>query len=61
MSNGVSYCLCSLIVVAAVAAEVLYAQEVVALVRNKPSGRWPKILAVAVLVSDVVRMLGCFE
>lgn len=60
MSNGVSYCLCSLIVAAVVAAEVLYGQGVVALVRTKPSGRWPKILAVAVLVSDVVRMLGCF-
>ena len=44
--------------VGVVAAEVIYWRAVVTLVRNKTVGRWAKVIAVAVLVSDVVRLVG---
>ena len=44
--------------VGAVTAEVIYLRAVVMLVRNETVGRWAKAIAIAVLVSDVVRLAG---
>lgn len=52
------YGLCIFVAVAFVVAEVIYGREVILLVRNKSAGPWAKTLAVAVLVSDVVRFVG---
>lgn len=52
------YGLCIFVAVAFAVAEAIYGREVILLVRNKSAGPWAKTLAVAVLVSDVVRFVG---
>ena len=56
MPNWCFYGLCVFVAAAFVVAEVIYGREVVLLVRDKSAGLWMKALAVAVLVSDVVRL-----
>ena len=58
MSNWYFYGLCVFVAVAFVVAEAIYGREVVLLGRNKSAGPWVKTLAVAVLISDVVRLVG---
>ena len=58
MSNWCFYGLCVFVAVTFVVAEVIYGREVILLVRNKSAGPWKKTLAIAVLVSDAVRLVG---
>ena len=56
MSNWCFYGLCVFVAAAFVVAEVIYGREVILPARDKSAGLWAKTFAVAVLVSDVVRL-----
>lgn len=56
MPNWCFYGLCIFVATAFAVAEAIYGREVILLARDKSAGPWVKTLAVAVLVSDVVRL-----
>ncbi len=56
MPNWCFYGLCIFVATAFAVAEAIYGREVILLARGKSAGPWAKTLAVAVLVSDVVRL-----